>query len=195
VKTIIIFISLVFITIPLFSQPISLHPENPHYFLYNGKPTILVTSGEYCGSVINPDFNFNLYLETIHKQGFNHTRIFMGDYAEAKEAFYIIRNSLAPENRMFLTPWARSGQTGFELGENKFNLNKWNPDYLNRLNRFMKKASDLGIVVENVLFFEVMSWEDMPMNPKNNINQTTTIKTPDYMNLFKLQHRELSKKI
>ena len=27
------------------SNPISLHPENPHYFLWRGKPTILITSG------------------------------------------------------------------------------------------------------------------------------------------------------
>jgi len=109
-KQINIFISLIFINIPLFCQPVSLHPENPHYFLYQGKPTVLITSGEHYGSVINPDFNFDLYLETIQKQGFNHTRIFMGDYAEAKEAFCIIRNSLAPADRMFLTPWVRSSQ-------------------------------------------------------------------------------------
>jgi hypothetical protein len=27
------------------SHPIQLHPENPHYFLWRGKPTILITSG------------------------------------------------------------------------------------------------------------------------------------------------------
>jgi hypothetical protein len=182
-KSISTFISLVFISIPLFSQPISLHPENPHYFLYQGKPTVLITSGEHYGSVINPDFNFDLYLETIQKQGFNHTRIFMGDYAEAKESFCIIRNSLAPESRKFQTPWARSTQPGNTLGGNKFDLDKWNPDYFARLHKFMDKADDLGIVVECVLFFEGMSWEDMPMNQKNNINKTTTIKAPDYMSL------------
>jgi hypothetical protein len=174
---------LLFFTYSLFSQPISLHPQNPHYFLFDGKPTILVTSGEHYGSVINPDFNFDLYLETISKEGFNHTRIFMGDYAEAKEAFCIIRNSLSPESRKFLTPWIRSNEPGNALGGNKFDLNKWNPDYFTRLHRFMKKASDLGIVVECVLFFEGMSWEDMPMNPKNNINQTTAIKATDYMTI------------
>ena len=118
-KSIVAFISLVFISIPFFSQPIALHPENPHYFFYQGKPTVLITSGEHYGSVINPDFNFDLYLETIHNLGFNHTRIFMGDYAEAKESFCIIRNSLAPADRMFLTPWVRSNRNGFSLGGNK----------------------------------------------------------------------------
>jgi hypothetical protein len=182
-KSIFISILSILVAFNLSSQPISLHPYNPHYFLFKGKPTILIGSGEHYGSVINPDFNFDLYLETIHNLGFNHTRIFMGDYAEAKEAFCIIHNSLAPENRKFLTPWLRSNQSGFALGGNKFDLDKWNPDYFERLHRFMKKASELGIVVECVLFFEGMSWEDMPMNQKNNINQTTLIKAEDYMSL------------
>ena len=29
--------------------PLALHPENPHYFLFRGKPTVLVTSGEHYG--------------------------------------------------------------------------------------------------------------------------------------------------
>jgi len=30
-------------------QPIQLHPENPHYFLWRGKPTVLVASTEHYG--------------------------------------------------------------------------------------------------------------------------------------------------
>ena len=29
--------------------PIRLHPENPHYFLFRGRPTVLITSGEHYG--------------------------------------------------------------------------------------------------------------------------------------------------
>ena len=39
------------------AQPISLHPDNPHYFLFNGKPTVLITSAEHYGSVLNLDFD------------------------------------------------------------------------------------------------------------------------------------------
>ncbi len=38
--------------------PIALHPENPHYFLFRGKPAVLVTSGEHYGAVLNLDFDF-----------------------------------------------------------------------------------------------------------------------------------------
>ena len=34
-----------------------LHPDNPHYFEWQGKPTVLVTSGEHYGAVLNLDFD------------------------------------------------------------------------------------------------------------------------------------------
>jgi len=37
---------------PIF-KPIGLHPENPHYFLWRGKATVLITSGEHYGAVLN----------------------------------------------------------------------------------------------------------------------------------------------
>jgi hypothetical protein len=166
------------------SQPIQLHPENSHYFLFKGKPTVLITSCEHYGSVVNPDFNFDLYLETIKKCGFNHTRLFMGDYVEGPNSFCILNNSLEAAPGKYLTPWMRSNLAGFPFGGNKFDLDKWNPEYFERLHRFMKKAEELGIVVECDLFFEGMNWDNMPMNNRNNINNTTSIKPTDYMTLL-----------
>jgi hypothetical protein len=31
------------------AQPIAPHPDNPRYFLFDGKPAFLITSGEHCG--------------------------------------------------------------------------------------------------------------------------------------------------
>jgi hypothetical protein len=39
--------------------PLSLCPENGHYFFWRGKPTILVTSGEHYGAVLNLDYSFS----------------------------------------------------------------------------------------------------------------------------------------
>lgn len=178
----------------LFCQPISLHPENPHYFLYQAKPTVLVTSGEHYGAVVNPDFNFDLYLETLKREGFNHTRLFMGDYVEGPHSFCIVKNTLEAAPGKFLTPWQRSKEPGFAFGGNKFDLDKWNPDYFRRLHQFMKKASDLGIVVECDLFFVGMNWEKMPMNTNNNVNSTTKIKSNEYMTLFNGNILEYQKK-
>ena len=44
-------------------QPIRLHPDNPHYFWFRGKPVVLITAGEHYGAVLNLDFNYVRYLE------------------------------------------------------------------------------------------------------------------------------------
>ena len=46
-------------------QPISLHPDNPHYFLFRGKPTVLVGSTEHYGAVLNQDFDYIPYLNEL----------------------------------------------------------------------------------------------------------------------------------
>jgi len=43
--------------------PLALHPDNPHCFLFRGKPAILVGSGEHYGAVLNLDFDYIRYLD------------------------------------------------------------------------------------------------------------------------------------
>lgn len=79
-------------------EVIRLHPENPNYFQYKGKPTILVTSGEHYGAVMNADFNFQKYLATLHSAGLNYTRIFLGPYSELGDnLFGITNNTMNPK--------------------------------------------------------------------------------------------------
>src|SRR5262245_40429924 len=49
-------------------EPLKLHPANPHYFLFRGKPTVLITSGEHYGAVLNSDFDYKVYLDTLQKE-------------------------------------------------------------------------------------------------------------------------------
>jgi hypothetical protein len=51
------------------AAPISLHPANPHYFLWRGRPALLITSGEHYGAVLNRDFDYRKYLDTPHRRG------------------------------------------------------------------------------------------------------------------------------
>ncbi len=39
-------------------RPIALHPDNPHYFIWRGEPTLLITSGEHYGALLNLDFDY-----------------------------------------------------------------------------------------------------------------------------------------
>lgn len=159
------------------NQPIKLHPQNPHYFLYKGKPTILVGSGEHYGSVINQGFDYTTYLQAMGKDGLNTTRLFTGAYIEKPGDFGIKNNTLAPSEKDLLLPWKRSDQSGFELGGNKFDLDKWDENYFTRLKQFMSEADRNGVVVEVNLFssYYQHGWEYSPLNTKNNINKTDDI--------------------
>ena len=106
-------------------DPIALHPENPHYFLWRGKPTILITSGEHYGAVLNRAFDYEPYLATLQSHGFNLTRTFSGAYCEPVGAFKIENNTLAPAPGNLLCPWARSDTPGYANGGNKFDLTQW----------------------------------------------------------------------
>ncbi|MFC1713439.1 hypothetical protein ACFL6S_07225 [Candidatus Poribacteria bacterium] len=171
------------------AQPISLHPDNPHYFLFRGEPTILITSAEHYGAVLNLDFDYVPYLDEFQARGFNLTRIFTGIYVEHSAAFNIKRNTLAPMPGRFICPWARSSTPGYANGGNKFDLSKWDDDYFSRLKDFCQQASQRGIIVEVTLFcpyYGDEQWNISPMKMENNINgvgdvpreETLTMKHP-----------------
>lgn len=155
------------------ATPLALHPDNPHYFLWRGQPTILITSGEHYGAVLNLDFDFRKYLDTLAQDGLNNTRTFTGVYCEAPGAFNIARNTLAPEPGRLIAPWARSDQPGYRNGGNKFDLTRWDAAYFQRLKAFLAHASQCGVVVELNLFcpfYEDSMWLLSPMNTINNVN-------------------------
>jgi Cellulase (glycosyl hydrolase family 5) len=155
------------------AQPLSLHPDNPHYFLFRGKPTALISSGEHYGAVLNLDFDYVKYLKTLSADSLNLTRTWAGAYCEPRSAFNIAHNTLAPLPGRFICPWARSRQPGYANGGNKFDLTQWDPAYFKRLKEFMSQASRRGVVVELNLFcpfYEDSMWKLSPMNAQNNIN-------------------------
>jgi hypothetical protein len=164
---------IVLLSLGVNAAPISLHPQNPHYFLYRGKPAVLITSGEHYGAVLNLDFDYAKYLDTLQRDGLNLTRTFSGAYCEPSGAFNIANNTLAPARDRFLAPWARSDTAGYPNGGNKFDLNRWNPEYFARLKNFVSEAAKRGIVVEFTLFcpfYEEAQWKLSPQNAANNVN-------------------------
>lgn len=169
--------------------PIRLDPGNPHYFNYAGKTIVLVTSGEHYGSVINPDFDFKKYLAALQRDGLNYTRLFGGSYVESPSKSFGIRyNTLAPAAGRFLAPWARSDQPGYAGGGNKFDLDRWNPAYFQRLHDFLAEAESRGVVVELTLFssqYGDLQWALSPFNNHNNVNATDAI---DWHNVNTLQN-------
>ena len=78
------------------AEPLRLHLDNPHYFQFRGEPTVLVASGEHYGAVLNADFDYRRYLDTLAADHLNLTRISSGLYRELPGSFNITRNTLAP---------------------------------------------------------------------------------------------------
>lgn len=170
------------------TMPLALAPENPHYFEFRGKPLVVISSGEHYGAVLNRDFEFVKYLDTLARDGLNGTRTWAGAYCEPADAFKIADNTLAPLPGKLLCPWARSTQPGYVNGGNKFDLSQWDRAYFKRLRSFVKEAGRRGIIVELNLFcpfYEEGMWELSPMNARNNINGIGAVARTDVYTLDK----------
>jgi len=172
--------------------PLSLHPRNPHYFLFREKPTILIGSTEHYGAVMNLDFDYVKYFDELAVSGMNVTRTFSGIYVEPEGVFGIKGNTLAPDTGRFICPWARSPEEGYAVGGNKFDLTKWDPDYFFRLRDFVTEAGKRNIIVELDLFsnfYDTLQWKISPLNSANNVNGIGNIR--DQKEILSLRHPEI----
>jgi hypothetical protein len=174
--------------------PLGLHPQNPHYFLFRGKPAILIGSTEHYGAVMNLDFDYITYLNEIAASGLTVTRTFSGVYVEPGGAFGIKKNTLAPAPQRYICPWSRSKEHGYSNGGNKFDLSEWDEAYFSRLKNFIHEAGERNIVVELDLFsnyYDTVQWKLSPLNIINNINRVGDFK--DHREVLSLKHDELLK--
>ncbi|MBN1125540.1 MAG: polysaccharide lyase [Sedimentisphaerales bacterium] len=177
----------------IYAEPIRLHPDNPHYLQWRGKPVVPITSGEHYGAVLNSRFDYSIYLKTLQADGMMLTRTFSGAYCEPVGAFTITNNTLAPAKDALLCPWARSDQSGYVNGGNKFDLTQWDPAYFKRLKDFIATAEKHDVVVELVLFcpfYKDDMWVLSPMYIKNNINSIGTMHREE---VYTLKHPDLLK--
>ncbi len=169
-----------------YCQPVALHPDNPHYLIYKDRPILLVTSAEHYGAVLNSDFDYTKYLETLAREGMNYTRIFTGSYVEMPGSFGIENNTLSPKAGSFIAPWIRTDQPGLYEKEGKFDFEQSNLEYFTRIHGFMETAQRLNIIVEVTFFcatYQDEYWKRHPFHGKNNINQTGEFPRQDFNTL------------
>ena len=141
-----------------------IYPENPHYIEFRSRPIVVIGSGEHYGAVLNLDFDYLPYLDTLASDRLNQLRLFAGIYRELPGDFGITDNNLAPQPGRFICPWPQR--------DGKFDLDSFNPGYLERLHDFLGCASDRNILVELVLFcfwYNEALWAYSPMHPANNV--------------------------
>ena len=138
--------------------------------------------------MVNLDFDYVAYLDALKAYGLNYTRIWPGAVLEMVGEF-CKDNTMGPRPDRTIVPWARSNEPGYVYGGNKFDLDKWNPEFFARLKDFIVKAAERGIVVE-ICFFNSQYTHRWPLSPlyyENNIQgvgkcdfkDAQTLKYPD----------------
>jgi hypothetical protein len=166
---------------------ITVCPENSHYFFYKNKAIVLITSDQHYGAVIDRNFDWRKYLEYLFQNGMNLTRIYPGAMFEPPDK-YLPGNPLGPLQGMQLLPWAKSDRSGAnpllaEPGKPsyKYDLDRWNGEYFDRLKDFVEFARERDIIVE-IAFFNGMyndCWPMMPMYHENNIQNIGHYESPE----------------
>ena len=166
------------------ADAVKLHPDNPRYFLFREKPLALITASEHYGSVINRPFDFEKYLDDAAAHGMTLTRTFLL-FRELQSA----RNPSSPckpESPDYIAPFPRTGPDKAMDGEPIYDLDQWNPEYFDRLHRFLDAASKRGIVVELTVFSNSYGNDDWALNPfrdKNNKQGVGKVEWPEYLSL------------
>jgi len=159
-----------------------IHPENPKLFEFRGKPLVLLTATEHYGAVMNRPFQFERYLADAADKGMTLTRLFML-FRELQTPVNPY-STCKPESPDYVAPFERTGPGRALDEELKFDLDKPNPEFFDRLHRFVGLAGEYGIIVEVVLLSQTYApniWELNPLNAKNNVNDVDEIEWPQYL--------------
>ena len=128
--------------------------KNQWYWQYKGEPVMLLGASSDDNLFQWPAKKLIPHLDSMKMVGANYVRCTMSD-------------------RVF---------RGFELypyqkiSAKKFDLNKWNKEYWERFQRFLKETAKRGIIIQIEVWdrfdYSRENWPPHPYNPVNNINYT-----------------------
>lgn len=165
------------------SGPLFVNPDNPRYFTdgvkVNGKYRPIFLTGAHtwcnfmdCGNTNPPvKFDYEKYLDFMQEHNYNFFRLWRAENARGGEA--------GPDFWFDPLPYQRSDECCAFDGGNKFDLEKFNQTYFDRMRERVMQAGARGIYVSIMLFdgWSVESkfgghnpWDGHPYNLLNNIN-------------------------
>ena len=84
-------------------------------------------------------------------------------------------------------PWARSGRGVAWDGLSRYDPERFNPWYFDRLQAFARLAEEEGLVLLNQMYFQHnlleagAHWADYPWRPANNVDDTGFPEPPEYV--------------
>ena len=132
---------------------IDIYSENPAYWMYGGKPVLLIGGSD----------DDNLFQHPQLKQQLDLLKSVGGNY---------IRNTMSSRNDQ---GW--EVQAFKQLPDGKYDLDQWNPEYWSRFENMLKwtKERDIIVQIEVWATFDYYReyWAANPLNPINNVNYTS----------------------
>lgn len=177
------------------TKPIGIHPLNNKIFEYRDKPVVLLCATEHYGAVMNRPFDFGEYLKYCHNTGQNYTRLFLL-FRELQTPINP-HSTCKPESPDYVAPYMRTGPGNSTDGLPKYDLDKWNPEYFERLHNFMSLAEKYGVIVEVTLFSDSYTNELqslLPFGNNSNINGVGDENFETYMSTKNIKIFEHQKK-
>lgn len=144
------------------------YAENPRYWQYKGKPVLLLGGSDEDNLFQTPDLE--AFLNKLDKVGGNLVRNVMSarDIGEFDTSLGIVDQEDSASVEI------SNVQAFLQLQDGRYDLNKWNPEYWNRFENFLKLCNDRGIIVQIEIWdrfdYSNIYWQNSPYNPKNNIN-------------------------
>lgn len=163
-------------------RPLRRHPTNPKLFELQGRPLALIACTEHYGAVMNRPFDARAYLDDTAERGLTLTRLFTL-FRELQSALNPY-STCKPESTEYISPFTRTGPGAACDGLPRYDLDRLNGEFYDRLHGFLSLAQDRGIVVEVVLLSNTYApdvWALNPLHAANNINGTEEILWPEYL--------------
>ena len=150
--------------------PLRVHPDNPRYFTDESSRAIYLTGSHTWRNLLDASaddasahFDYPGYLDLLTREGHNFIRLWTWEHSK-----------LAP------LPYLRSGPGTALDGQPKFDLERFDPAYFDRLEQRVSAAADRGLYVA-VMLFQGWSietkledrenpWPRHPFHRDNNVN-------------------------
>ncbi len=136
-------------------SPLRPSEANPYYWQYQGKPVLLL-GGTWQDNLFNHPIGLDRHLDLLKSSG--------GNY---------VRNVMSHRNVGNVFAFAQTG--------GKFDLDRWNDEYWQRFENFLKLAQERDIIVQIEVWAtwdhyedhqSVGGWSKHPFNPANNVTYT-----------------------
>ena len=162
--------------------PLRVSDRNPRYFTDNSGRAVYLTGSHTWNNLVDMEsssgsqqkFDYPAYIEWMKKYDHNFMRMWAWELlswnTQGNREKKPLNIKVGPH------PWMRPGSGLAIDGDNKFDLNRLDPDFFARLEERVKLADEEGIYVSLMLFegwglqFSPGAYENHPFHPGNNIN-------------------------